>query len=87
MSDSEDDDDDDEDWQEDSTSKKKSKAKKGKKEKPILEKFIHRKISFVPGLYKIFDEILVNAADHKVRDPKGMTQLKVNIDRESGRIR
>lgn len=26
-------------------------------------------ISYVPGLYKIFDEILVNAADNKQRDP------------------
>jgi DNA topoisomerase-2 len=25
-----------------------------------------RTISFVPGFYKIFDEILVNAADNKV---------------------
>ena len=32
-----------------------------------------------PGLYKIFDEILVNAADNKVRDPK-MDTLKVDID-------
>ena len=28
----------------------------------------YRMISFVPGLYKIFDEILVNAADNKQRD-------------------
>ena len=27
---------------------------------------IHRNTTFVPGLYKIFDEILVNAADNKV---------------------
>jgi DNA topoisomerase-2 len=27
---------------------------------------VYRDISFVPGLYKIFDEILVNAADNKV---------------------
>lgn len=38
-----------------------------------------RNISYVPGLYKIFDEVLVNAADHKVRDP-GMDTLKVTID-------
>ena len=36
-------------------------------------------IDYVPGLYKIFDEILVNAADNKVRDPK-MDMLKVDID-------
>lgn len=38
-----------------------------------------REISYVPGLYKIFDEILVNAADNKVRDPK-MDTIKVDID-------
>ena len=27
-----------------------------------------KKISYVPGLYKIYDEILVNAADNKQRD-------------------
>jgi DNA topoisomerase-2 len=44
-----------------------------------------RKVSFVPGLYKIFDEILVNAADNKQRDP-GMKQIKVVVDREKGEI-
>jgi DNA topoisomerase-2 len=28
------------------------------------EKFEHKTIDLVPGLYKIFDEILVNAADN-----------------------
>ncbi|KFA60232.1 hypothetical protein S40285_07732 [Stachybotrys chlorohalonatus IBT 40285] len=45
----------------------------------------YRSISFVPGFYKIFDEILVNAADNKQRDPK-MTYMKVNINRETGEI-
>ena len=38
-------------------------------------------------MYKrqIFDEILVNAADNKVRDPS-MDTLKVNIDRDAGTI-
>ncbi|RZC92734.1 hypothetical protein C5167_007797 [Papaver somniferum] len=31
---------------------------------------VYRSVSYVPGLYKIFDEILVNAADNKQRDPK-----------------
>lgn len=44
-----------------------------------------RKVSFVPGLYKIFDEILVNAADNKQRDPT-MKLIKVVINRESGEI-
>lgn len=39
-------------------------------------------IDYVPGLYKIFDEILVNAADNKVRDPK-MDTLKVDINKVS----
>lgn len=29
------------------------------------ERMVCRTISYVPGLYKIFDEILVNAADNK----------------------
>ena len=37
-------------------------------------------IDYVPGLYKIFDEILVNAADNKVRD-SSMDMLKVDIDK------
>ena len=44
-----------------------------------------REISFVPGLYKIFDEILVNAADNKQRD-KNMDTVKVTLDREKGEI-
>uniref|UniRef100_A0A674NTL5 DNA topoisomerase 2 n=1 Tax=Takifugu rubripes TaxID=31033 RepID=A0A674NTL5_TAKRU len=44
-----------------------------------------REISYVPGLYKIFDEILVNAADNKQRD-KNMTAIKISIDPESNTI-
>lgn len=29
-----------------------------------LDKFVYKNISYVPGLYKIFDEILVNASDN-----------------------
>lgn len=39
----------------------------------------------VPGLFKIFDEIIVNAADNKQRDPS-MTTIKVTIDCEANRI-
>jgi DNA topoisomerase II len=45
----------------------------------------NRQISFVPGLYKIVDEILVNAADNKQRD-KTMSYIKVTIDRDAGEI-
>lgn len=44
-----------------------------------------RKVSFVPGLYKIFDEVLVNAADNKQRDST-MKFIRVVIDREKGEI-
>ncbi|XP_057357450.1 DNA topoisomerase 2-alpha isoform X3 [Manis pentadactyla] len=44
-----------------------------------------REITFVPGLYKIFDEILVNAADNKQRDPK-MSCIRVTIDPENNLI-
>ena len=43
------------------------------------EQLVLKDIEYVPGLYKIFDEILVNAADNKVRDPK-MNRVEVNID-------
>jgi DNA topoisomerase-2 len=42
--------------------------------------FVQRQITFVPGLYKIFDEILVNAADNKQRD-RSMNKIEIDIDR------
>lgn len=44
-----------------------------------------RTISYVPGFFKIFDEILVNAADNKVNDAT-MDSVKVSIDRENNTI-
>ncbi|KAF7115944.1 hypothetical protein RHSIM_RhsimUnG0044300 [Rhododendron simsii] len=46
---------------------------------------VSRPVTYVPGLYKIFDEILVNAADNKQRDPS-MDALKVEIDAGENRI-
>ncbi|URE07085.1 hypothetical protein MUK42_20585 [Musa troglodytarum] len=46
---------------------------------------VHRPVTYVPGLYKIFDEILVNAADNKQRDPS-MDAVKVEIDVDANRI-
>jgi DNA topoisomerase-2 len=43
------------------------------------KKLVQRNISFVPGLYKIFDEIMVNASDNKQRDPT-MDTIKITID-------
>ncbi|KAG0090216.1 DNA topoisomerase 2 [Podila epicladia] len=48
-------------------------------------KFIKRDVNIVPGLYKIVDEIIVNAADNKIRDPT-MDTIKIDIDKEEGRI-
>ena len=52
------------------------------------ESMENRKVTFVPGLYKIFDEILVNAADNKQADDADhkMTYIKVTVDREAGEI-
>ncbi|KAE8574832.1 hypothetical protein XENTR_v10003597 [Xenopus tropicalis] len=44
-----------------------------------------RDVTFVPGLYKIFDEILVNAADNKQRDPT-MSCIKITINPESNTV-
>ncbi len=56
-----------------------------------VEPIIHQKeISYVPGLYKIYDEILVNARDHVIRckeeKKEACTVIKVNIDKETGKI-
>ena len=48
----------------------------------VGHKMCLRNITFVPGLYKIFDEILVNAADNKRRDDS-MRVIKVNIGDDS----
>uniref|UniRef100_A0A914R2L2 DNA topoisomerase (ATP-hydrolyzing) n=1 Tax=Parascaris equorum TaxID=6256 RepID=A0A914R2L2_PAREQ len=40
---------------------------------------IKNELSYVPALLKIFDELLVNAADNKQRDPE-MAALRVDID-------
>mmetsp|Transcript_62327 Transcript_62327/g.123165 ORF Transcript_62327/g.123165 Transcript_62327/m.123165 type:complete len:258 (+) Transcript_62327:50-823(+) len=45
-----------------------------------------RSISYVPALYKIFDEILVNAADNLQRD-KNMNAIHIEIDVKQGRIK
>ncbi|KAH6572181.1 hypothetical protein BASA60_006741 [Batrachochytrium salamandrivorans] len=49
------------------------------------ERMVYRNVSFVPGLYKIFDEIIVNAADNKVRDST-MDTIKISIDRSTDTI-
>ncbi|AYV80940.1 MAG: DNA gyrase/topoisomerase IV [Harvfovirus sp.] len=48
-------------------------------------KIILKDIIYPPGLYKIFDEILVNARDHSVRDATCKI-IKVSIDRSNNSI-
>jgi len=48
-------------------------------------KIVKKDIEYVPGLYKIFDEILVNARDRNTEDPTCDT-IKVNIDQETNTI-
>lgn len=52
---------------------------------PGKKRMIQKEISYVPGLMKIVDEVLVNALDHSVRHAS-VTRIKVNVDRESGEI-
>jgi DNA topoisomerase II len=58
------------------------------------KKMVTRNINYVPGLLKIFDEVVVNAIDHSVRliieegkgkkDVKHMRNIRVTIDKKSG---
>jgi DNA topoisomerase-2 len=61
------------------------------------ENMLKSEIGYIPGLYKIFDEILVNSLDHSIRlseqqedamqqDTIQVKNIKVNIDKETGII-
>ena len=49
------------------------------------DNFEKKKINYVPGFYKIFDEILVNALDHRQRD-NSVKNIKVNISHGQSEI-
>ncbi|KAJ3544854.1 hypothetical protein NM688_g5693 [Phlebia brevispora] len=49
------------------------------------KRMAQREITYVPGFFKIIDEILVNAADNKINDST-MDTIKVNIDPENNTI-
>ncbi len=57
----------------------------GKSEDTNMHQIVKRPVSVVPGLYKIFDEIIVNASDNKQRD-SSMTELRVHLDEGAGFI-
>ena len=46
----------------------------------ISYRMVHKECGLVPALIKIFDEILVNASDNRLRNPKSCTLLDVRID-------
>lgn len=46
------------------------------------DRIVQRAVSYTPGLFKIFDEIVVNAADNKQRD-ETMDKIEICIDREA----
>jgi DNA gyrase/topoisomerase IV subunit B len=55
------------------------------------QKMTKKTIQFTPGLFKIFDEILVNAIDHSIRlkgtdSPNQLKNIRVSIDSELGVI-
>ncbi|CAH6421767.1 DNA topoisomerase 2 [uncultured virus] len=51
----------------------------------VDKKLEFKNINYIPGLYKIFDEIVVNARDQTVRDPT-CDKIKITIDKEKGEI-
>jgi len=51
----------------------------------INEKIVKKEINYVPGLYKIYDEIAVNALDH-AQNNKTCDTIKVSIDKETNLI-
>lgn len=56
------------------------------------DKIVKKLITFIPGLFKIFDEAIVNAIDHAVRTRKDkentniVKNIKINIDKTTGII-
>lgn len=49
------------------------------------DKLCERDVMYTPGLYKIFDEIVVNAADNKQRSPD-MNEICIDINAEENRV-
>lgn len=47
-------------------------------------KMVERLLNFPPGLFKIFDEILVNAIDHSTHESSAVDKISVEVDKVSG---
>lgn len=56
-----------------------------RKAKENDSKIIFKEISYIPGFYKICDEVFVNAADHTKRS-NSCKIIKININQENGLI-
>jgi DNA topoisomerase II len=54
-------------------------------EEDSMPLIVESEIKYIPGFFKIFDEIIVNARDHSVKD-KTCKNIRVTLDRETGRI-
>lgn len=54
-------------------------------EEDTMPLIVESEIKYVPGFFKIFDEVIVNARDHSVKD-KSCKNIRITLDRESGRI-
>ncbi|KAL3674198.1 hypothetical protein V7S43_000158 [Phytophthora oleae] len=53
---------------------------------PDSTNIVRQKITYVPGLVKLFDEILLNAYNQTVRDGTGCSEIHVSVDRETNAI-
>ena len=49
------------------------------------KKMVQKELTYSPGFYKLFDEIILNALDESTRDDT-LTKIKVTIDAEKGEI-
>ena len=49
-------------------------------------RMVYREVRYVPALYKIFDELLVNALDNTQRDAEGTTAIELRVDAASGEL-
>jgi DNA gyrase/topoisomerase IV subunit B len=62
----------------------------------VTKKMVEKELTYIPGLLKIFDEVIVNAIDHSMRlkaeegkgkdDIKHLKNIKVSINKETGYI-
>jgi len=57
------------------------------------KKMVEKEITYIPGLLKIFDEVVVNAIDHSMRlktetkeNIKHVKNIKITIDKNNGKI-